>query len=77
MLVFGFIIAEGVQHIILVIAMKFVIKGMKDFDPDTWEPNNRTIVQGFYPNTEDDLEDDLEDNLKEEQSEETKETINK
>ena len=65
-ILFGIVIAEGVQHFILSWIMKYLIKGMKDFDPETWKDDSRTIIQGFSPKI--DPDEILEDN------EETKET---
>lgn len=65
-ILFGLVIAEGVQHFALAWIMKSLIKGMKDFDPETWKDDSRPIIKGFHP--EIDPDEILKDN------EETKET---
>lgn len=70
-ILFGFVIAEGVQHFALAWIMKSLIKGMKDFDPETWKDDSRPIIQGFHP--EIDPDEILEDNEETKETEETEE----
>lgn len=51
LIVFGFLLSEGIQHILVCMICRWIIKDHIDLDAEyayrEWYKNNRTVIQGF------------------------------